>query len=118
MPSLALKLTDPRDGRDWWLRWSTIVDAPTSPALPKREFSAWLYQEAQKDCPWFASNSDWDAFLRDIALPRLLAQVEQHGTSYPALYRGPAAVIAGNRAGEGEACLTLPQLIDAYRTDE
>lgn len=115
MPTLVIKLTDPRDQHDWWLRWSTVVDAPTSPALPKEAFRRWLRQALQEECPWFAEIPDWGFFLAHTALPKLLATVERHGTSYPALYREAAQVIRANRAGEGETLLTLEALIDAYR---
>ena len=117
MPTLAIKLTDPRDHRDWWLRWSTIVDAPTSPALSKEAFARWLREELRRDCPWHAEIPDWDLFLTHTTLPKLLATVERHGTSYPALYRGAAQVIWANRAGDGEMWLPLEGLIDAYRED-
>lgn len=30
MARYLARLADPRDGREWWLEWSTIVDAPVS----------------------------------------------------------------------------------------
>lgn len=91
MPESIVKLTDA--GVERYLIWSTIVDAPVSDTLTRADVEA-TYQHQ----PGFSER---------------MARVEKHGTSC----REPTSVedlVAFNRAGRGEACLTLDQILDHY----
>lgn len=92
-----IKLNDGQ--RDWYMIWSTVVDAPIT------------YGDSVDGLRAFIKDESGDDGLRD--LPARLARVEAKGTSF----HDDATVydtINFNRAGKGETCLTPEQLIAMY----
>lgn len=97
MPHYIVKLETPKGPR--YLDWSTIVDAPVTYGMTLDDFKAY-YRER------FGSAGM-------LELPAHLARVEAKGAS--ALnYESADEVIAFNRAGPNETCLTKAQLIESF----
>jgi hypothetical protein len=82
----------------YYLEWSGVCDAPTSPGLTRDAFIAW-YKRTYGSCP-------------TLSLLRRLKRADEWGTSY--LDATLDDVIADNRAGPEEACLTPEELYQAY----
>lgn len=93
MPKFIVKLDE------FYLEWSTIVDAPVSLGMPLSEFQGWYQAKYGSDG------------MRD--LPDRLARVEKTGTSS---HNGQTAddLLSGNRAGPDEDELTRDELVAAY----
>lgn len=100
MPTFIIKLHDERDGKDYYMEWSTIVDAPVTYGLPKKEFEEYYGQE------YGDSGS--------LKLPKRMARVEKTGTSASSPNDSLENLISCNRAGDEETSLTKEQLIDKY----
>lgn len=80
-------------GNDQYVLWSGVVDAPIS---------------------WVMTRSET---LADGIDAERLARADQHGHSYcgeGATDQSPTHLIAGNRAGPNESCLTLDALMRSY----
>lgn len=93
MPHYIIKLEDK------YIVWSTIVDAPISRGLSKEKLSQYIefhYGEGG---------------LSD--LPERLKRVEEKGVS-SMLHASVDELIAYNRAGANESCLTKEQIIEQY----
>ncbi len=90
-----VKLTD-EAGQDFYMEWSSIVDAPVTYGLSLEEFKAHYREEygARGMCE----------------LDGRLARVEAKGTS-AYYYKSAADAIAFNRAGLKEALLTEQEII-------
>jgi hypothetical protein len=97
MARFIVKLNDGH--RDFYLEWSSVVDAPVTYGMSLAEFRAYYREEY--------GNSSMDE------LERRLDRVNLRGTS---CFTADSAkdLISFNRAGKGETCLTLEQVIDAY----
>lgn len=95
MPRCVVKLTDPRDGADHYLLWSTIVDAPVGTFDDRGEALADLRAEPDFE-------------------PDQLRNLDRTGVPY-GWAESAAELIAMNRAGSDESELTLEQIIDKYR---
>lgn len=97
MPQYIVKLRG--DGTDYFMEWSTIVDAPVTHGMSWEEFEEYYrrkYREAGM-----------------AELPARMERVNKNGTS--SLDQLTARqLISGNRAGSGETELTTAQIIDAY----
>ena len=93
MPKFIVKIDN------FYLEWSTIVDAPVSLGMPLSEFQTWYQAEYGSDG------------MR--GLPDRLARVEKTGTSS---FYGETLddLISGNRAGPDEDELTRDELVAAY----
>lgn len=103
MGRTIIKLSDGKT--DWYLEWSGISDAPRTYGMTLDEFRAYYREEYGRDGFW-----DFD---------ERMARVAAKGTS--SLDSDDLASVVGfNRAGAGETCLTVAQLIDSYcvRRDE
>jgi len=99
MPSYIIKLTDEKDNKDYYMEWSTIVDAPTTYGVDLDKF-----KENYKDEYGKSGMGELDQRLDRIA---------KHGTSA----RDGTTVrelISCNRAGENEECLTEEEILDKY----
>lgn len=48
MPSFIMKLTDERENKDYYLMWSTIVDAPITWGMALEQFKNWYLRECGK----------------------------------------------------------------------
>lgn len=105
MPRFIIKLED--QGVDYYMEWSTIVDAPVTYGMPLEEFTE-----------YYKTYHGLRNFEFDFA--NRMKRVEEKGTSA----FNDASVddtISFNRAGEDEDTLTKEQIIDQYirnRPDE
>lgn len=99
MPRYIVKLHDDRDGADYYMIWSTIVDAPVTRGGTLAQLEATVREENGE------SGID--------QLPARLARVEAHGTSSQSPMTA-AELISGNRAGPRETEATLHEIIDTY----
>lgn len=97
MPQYVIKLSD--RGKDYYLMWSTIVDAPITPGMSLDEFKAWYRDE-------------YGRLSFEYELPERLKRVEERGTS--CRDQTLDEVISCNRAGDNESELTKEQIIEAY----
>ncbi len=93
MPRYIVKL------QDYYLEWSTVVDAPVTYGMTLEEFKEYYQQEYGADG------------MRNL-LDRLL-RVEAKGTSSQ-LDDSVESVVSCNRAGKDETSLTVEQIIDFY----
>ena len=89
----------PCDGTDYYLEWSTVVDAPTTYGMTLEEFKAYYLGEYGR-----ANMGD---------LTERLERCDDNGVS-SRIHKSRAEVISCNRAGENETELTLEQIIDKY----
>ena len=97
MPRLIMKLTDA--GKDYYLVWSTIVDAPITDGMPLEEFKEWYKFEYGRA-----------SLTRE--LPDQMNLVEANGVSARAETLNE--VLSCNRAGPDEEKLTKDQIIEKY----
>jgi hypothetical protein len=100
MPQHIIKLNDDRDKKEYYLIWSTIVDAPVTYGMSLNELKNWYKQQ-------YGQNGM-------IELEGRLERVEKFGISaYP-----PFNVIENyfsfNRAGEDESVLDKNGIIEKY----
>lgn len=91
MPKYIIVINDPKDNRDYYLEWSTVVDAPVS-------YGADI-------------NTLRKYYPKDI--DNRLSRVESHGTS-SRLGITTESMISHNRAGDDESCLTKEEILDKY----
>lgn len=98
MPRYIVKL--PCDGEDFFLEWSSIVDAPVTYGMTLEEFETY-YKEM------YGQQGMQN-------LPERMARVNESGTS-DAISRDPVKEwLEYNRAGEDESQLTFEEIIDEY----
>ena len=105
MSRVLLKLTG-KDGKDWYLEWSTVCDAPTTfGTTDLEEFKLFLLSEHLK--------KEREDFLREW--PDRMARVEATGTSS---HQGdtPAQLIDCNQAGPDGKSLGIEGIIERYCT--
>lgn len=93
MPRYIIKLGN------FYLEWSTVVDAPVTFGMPIEEFKEYCQAE-------YGRNG-----CRD--LERRLERVEECGTSSLGLLT-PFEIMKGNRAGRDESKLSLFNIVRAY----
>lgn len=91
-----IKLND--GTRDWYLEWSTVVDAPVTHGMSLDELRDLVRDEYGNEG------------LR--SLPDRLARLDKTGTSFH--NDSVDGVIAFNRAGIDETCLTKDQIIAMF----
>lgn len=93
------KFTD-TEGKDYYLMWSTIVDAPVTYGMSKEEMLVWYKEEYGNHGIESLTEYDWK-------------RVEENGT----MYYGRVTldeIISNNRAGKDETCLTKEQILEWY----
>jgi len=97
MPRFIIKLNDGE--HDWYMEWSTVVDAPATFGLSLEEFKEYYKEEYGK---------------RGLTeLEQRLARVEKNGSS--SMYGDTAdEIISNNRAGPHESQFTKEQIIEHY----
>jgi hypothetical protein len=96
-----------KDGRDYFLRWSSVVDAPITPGLPEDAFLTYCTEHRDR----LAVSLDFDEAVELAKRPC--------GTSDT--YVPPmdvVDVVEGNRAGAEEEELTLRGVIMKYAREE
>lgn len=99
MPKFAIRVVDPADSREYFLLWSTIVDAPTTYGMSREEFEEYWREEYGRQ-----GGQNWPSILRACEVKGVAA----------VYYRDVGEVIAGNRAGPGETELTLEEILEQY----
>ncbi len=96
MPRYIVKLTD--KDKSWYLEWSTIVDAPVTHGMDLEEFRYYYLEEyGQQELS---------------KLDNRLERVEKHGISGSCYTLDQ--LLAANRAGPQESCLSKQEIIDKY----
>lgn len=90
----------PYKGKDYYLLWSSIVDAPITYGVPLKELEDYLREE------------EGARYMREDH-PRRMERVEKYGTS--SLHgETPEEFIVVNRAGPDEQRITLEGIIYQY----
>ena len=85
------------EGRDWYLIWSTVVDAPVTCAMTREELEDHVRH--------------WDGQRAAEALPARLERCDKYGHCFVDYDRGGAeGVVRCNRAGAEETSLTPEQV--------
>jgi hypothetical protein len=102
MPRYIVKLTDEKTNTNYYLEWSTVVDAPITYGMSLEEFNDYYKEEY--------GNSGLEQ------LAARMERVEQKGTS-SMLDASADEVISFNRAGDGETCITKEQIIQKFCID-
>lgn len=98
MPRIICKLT--HNNKDYYLEWSTIVDAPRTYGMSLEEFKAYYRDEYGRS-----------AMMIDF--PEQMKQVEKTGISARG-YANVDELISCNRAGDRETELTKEEIIQKY----
>lgn len=88
-----------RDTTEYFLQWSSIVDAPISYGMSESELREFYLEE-------YGRNGSRD-------LDERIAECRKRGTS-SRMDKTAESVIRGNRAGEDETELSVDQIIDCY----
>jgi hypothetical protein len=96
MPRFIIKLTDKHN--DYFLDWSTIVDAPITYGMDEEEFLKYHLEE-------YGKNESQDA-------PQRIKRAKETGTS--SLCYTLDELIDFNRAGPNETNLTYDELVEKY----
>lgn len=99
MPRYIVKLT--HEGKDYYLDWSTIVDAPVTYGMSLEEFKAYYHDEyGRKEC--------------ELGLRERLERVEAKGTSARDACGSLTVLLRTNRAGDNEERLSKKAIIQKY----
>jgi hypothetical protein len=99
MPRYIMKITDEKENKDYYLLWSSVVDAPVTYGMSLDEFKEFYKGEYGDDGM--------------LGLNDRLERVEKTGTS-AALYNSTDSFFEYNRAGENETCLDKEGILDKY----
>lgn len=100
MPRHIMKLHDDRDNKDYYLEWSTVVDAPVTYGLSLEEFKEYYKQQYGNEG------------MR--LLEERLSRVEEFGISALPPFDELDDYMKHNRAGEKESCINKEQIIDRF----
>ena len=99
MPRYILKLHDDKFGKDYYMEWSTIVDAPVTYGVSLKEFKEYYQAEYGNEG------------MKE--LDNRMKRVEAKGTSSLIDDSGDD-LIMHNRAGEDEVSLTKEELLEVF----
>jgi len=99
MPRYIVKLVDATNNKDYYLEWSTVVDAPVTHGMGLTQFTEYYQQEY--------GQSGMDGF------DDRLKCVHEKGTS-ARYYDSAEDLVSFNRAGPGESPLTYEELVLYY----
>ena len=100
MPKYIVKLKDEKFNKDYYLEWSTIVDAPTTYGCSLDEF---------KD--YYKSRYGEEGISQ---LDDRLKRVEETGTSGHPPFDDLKDLLSCNRAGEDETEIDLEGILERY----
>ncbi len=95
MPRYIIKLSE--DDHDYYLMWSTVVDAPVTYGMASEDFKIYYKSE----------------YGVSGKFKERMERVKEKGTS-AYLYADVDELIEFNRAGENESCLTKDEIIKEY----
>lgn len=98
MPRYIVKLTDPATSIDYYMEWSTIVDAPVTYGMSLEEFKTYYKEEY--------GNQGMEG------LDKRLERVEANGTS--AQIDSYESFFNFNHAGENESPLNFEEILEQY----
>lgn len=84
---------------DKYLEWSTVVDAPVTWGVDRKDFEKWYLREYGESC-----RDEFD---------RRMIRVEEKGTS-SFMHDSLDEVLKGNRAGPGETSLSKDEIYQEY----
>lgn len=99
MPRYIIKLSNPLNNKDYYLDWSTIVDAPITHGMEIEEFKEYY-------------KSNYGILSYEHELPKRLERVSRYGTS--SLVSTLDDLIMCNKAGDDGHCLTYEEIIEKY----
>lgn len=99
MGRVIIKLTDPKTKKEYYLHWSSIVDAPVTYGLTKKEFKKYYKEEF--------GNEGMRTLDKDLEL----VDKKGHSSHYNMTVND---IIERNRAGKNEKKLTKKQIIERY----
>ena len=100
MPTYILKINDKRFEQDYYLEWSTIVDAPVTRGMSKQDFiDYYLAKHGMNEVE---------------ELTQRLKRVEKQGSSCLQDTDGIEHYFNFNRAGEDEVTLDKEAILDRY----
>ena len=100
MPRYIFKIEDEKFNKDYYLEWSTVVDAPVTRGMNKEEF----YQYYLKTYGTGKSSE----------LASRLLRTEKQGSSCRDDLEGTQHYFEYNRAGENESSLDKEGILDRY----
>jgi len=101
MPRYAMKIHDEKLNKDWYLEWSTIVDAPVTYGMSLEEFTEYCRSEY--------GNSHMRLEFDDR-----MKRVEEQGSSCYFDTDGINHYFEYNRAGKNETVLNKEGILDKY----
>lgn len=99
MPRYIVKLHDDKLNTDYYMEWSTIVDAPVTYGVGLDEFKRYYRDQYGEDG------------MRDF--PNRMRRVDEKGTSSE-LDNSADELIRYNRAGKNETSLTKEELLEQF----
>lgn len=100
MPTYILKINDKRFEQDYYLEWSTVVDAPVTRGMSKQDFiDYYLAKHGMNEVE---------------ELTQRLKRVEKQGSSCLQDTNGIEHYFDFNRAGENEKTLGKEAILDRY----
>lgn len=100
MPTYIIKLKDEKFNRDYYMEWSTVVDAPVTYGMNLEDFKNYY-----KNQYGVSGLSKLDARLE---------RVEKTGTSGYPPFDNLQELVFPNRAGKGEKEIGLDEILDKY----
>lgn len=103
MPRYIIKIKDDPLNKDYYLEWSTIVDAPVTWGLSLEEFKEY-YQKQYG----VSGMRDFD---------ERIVKVELTGISADPSWESLENLFEYNRAGKGESCLDKEGILKCYCRD-
>lgn len=103
MSHYIVKLNDVNTNTDYYMIWSSVVDAPIVNGMSLEDFAEFYKYE-------YGNKAFEDNYNRRMLM------VESKGTS-ALLYDSAEDLIRTNRAGDEEKCLTKEELIQKYCSD-
>jgi len=102
MPRYIVKI--PHKGQDYYMDWSTIVDAPVTHGMPLEEYKIYYRDEYGRQA------------FEGFEFEQRMKRVEEKGTS-SMMHENVEDLVSYNRAGDKEACLDLQGIIQRYIVD-
>lgn len=99
MPRYICKFTDDATQRDYYLEWSTVVDAPVTYGMTLEEFTDYYRNEYGR-----AGEADLEERMKRVEAKGTSSQVDGDVRS----------LIRGNRAGDKESSMTYNEIVAEY----
>lgn len=102
MPNYICKFTDPDTNQDYYLEWSSVVDAPVTWGMTSEEFAKCYREEYGRS--------------GEEEFEKRMARVDERGTS-SRMDATLNELIRHNRAGKNEMPLTYAQILNDFCID-